>query len=85
MSKHGAMPSARLRVSSLYTMLLRGEHFFQYQGRQKLTRVWVCSMSFDECDGFVDDICRVKYKDSRDVPILVIGNKNDRAEDKQVF
>lgn len=42
-------------------------------------------MSFDECDGFVDDICRVKYKDSRDVPILVIGNKNDRAEDKQVF
>lgn len=41
-------------------------------------------MSFEECEGFVDDVCRVTNKDSRDLPMMVIGNKNDRPADRQV-
>jgi hypothetical protein len=41
-------------------------------------------MSFEECEGFVDDVCRVKNQDSSELPMLVLGNKNDRPADKQV-
>lgn len=41
-------------------------------------------MSFDECEGFVDDVCRVKNKDPKELSILVMGNKNDREEAKKV-
>ncbi len=43
-----------------------------------------CRMSFEECEGFVDDVCRVKNQDSSELPMLVLGNKNDRPADKQV-
>jgi len=42
-------------------------------------------MSFEECEGFVDDVCRVKNQDSSELPMLVLGNKNDRPTDKQVL
>jgi hypothetical protein len=49
-----------------------------------LGRTVACRMSFEECEGFVDDVCRAKNKDSRELPMLVLGNKNDRPADKQV-
>ncbi len=41
------------------------------------------SVSFEEIDGFLNEICQVRFKDTKELPILVVGNKGDVPEENR--
>jgi hypothetical protein len=34
-------------------------------------------LSFEEVEVFMNDLCRARLKDTRDMPIVIVGNKGD--------
>ena len=43
----------------------------------------LCRSSFDEVDTFINDICRIRSRDTGDLSVLIVGNKCDAPEEKR--
>lgn len=40
-------------------------------------------VSFEEIEAFVNELCRVRFKDTKDLPIVIVGNKGDVPEEER--
>lgn len=40
-------------------------------------------MSFEEIEVFLNELCRVRFKDTKDLPIVIVGNKGDVPDEER--